>query len=306
MENMITRVSEFVDNNFHLIVTLPATIVVFLIVFFPAFYGLYTSFFVRDLLQQDIHFTGLGNYIELFQDSSFWFYLQNTAIYTAGATSISFTISLALAVALRKELRFKAIFIGAILLPWITPMAVSAVAWKWVLHSTYGILNHILMSIGVLAKPYFWLGKPLTAKIWLFVVEAWFEIPLLTLIIYAGLQRIPDMMYEIADIDGASGWQRFRHITIPLIQPEILMSLVLVSMFSFRRFAFPFLLTRGGPGGTTEILGLTIYKTGQNFLQQGYAAAMSQVMLVIILIFVFLYFRFFMSTGEEGSIGVEL
>jgi ABC-type sugar transport system permease subunit len=285
------KVIDFIDKKFCFITTLPAFIVTLVVVAFPTIYGLYTSFFVRNLLRRKIYFTGFGNYVALFQDPIFWADLYRTAIYTIGSLVLGFTLAFFLALALNSGIRFRVIFIVAILLPWMTPPVSGSIMWKWIVHDVYGVLNYGLLKLGIIEQNVFWLGTPVTAMFFLIVLDAWYRIPLSTLILFAGMQRIPGELYDAARVDGANRWQTIRHVTIPFIRHEILIALVIHSMFTFREFGFSYLLTRGGPGDNTQVLALSIYKTANLFLRQGYAAAMSVIMFIMITAFVTGYFK---------------
>lgn len=285
------KIIDFIDKKFYFITTFPAFFVVLVVVAFPTLYGLYTSFFVRNLLRRKIYFTGFNNYIVLFQDPGFWSDLYRTVIYTVGSVLIGFTLAFLLALALNSGVRSRVVFIVAILLPWMTPPVSGSIMWKWIVHDVYGLLNYILLKLGIIEQNVFWLGVPATAMFFLIVLDAWYRIPLSTLILFAGMQRIPGELYDAARVDGAGSWQTTWHVTIPFIRPEILIALVIHSMFTFREFGFSYLLTGGGPGDKTQVFALSIYKNANLFLRQGYAAAMSVVMFIMITAFVAGYFK---------------
>ncbi|MCD6574993.1 sugar ABC transporter permease [Candidatus Aerophobetes bacterium] len=297
MKKTFTRIFNFVDSKFCYISTLPALIVIVLVVGFPTVLNFYMSFFVKNLMRQATYFNGVGNYVSLVQDPVFWSYLAHTGIYTGGSVAIGFTLALCLALALNSEIRFRPFFIVAILLPWMTPAVSGCIMWRWIIHDIYGLLNFFLIKLGILHQNFFWLGNSFTATLLLILVDAWYRIPLSALILFAGMQRIPLELYDAAKVDGAGRWYFTKNITIPLIKPEILIALVIQSMFTFREFGIPFLFTGGGPGDSTETLALYIYKVGNLFLREGYAASLSVVMFIIITIFVVGYFK---AIGEKS------
>lgn len=285
------KVVDFIDKRFCYVCTLPALIVISVVVAFPTLHGLYTSFFVRNLLRRKIYFNGFQNYLTLFQDPQFWGDLERTAIYTTGSVVIGFTLAFCLALALNGGVRFRVVFIVAILLPWMTPPVSGSIMWKWIIHDIYGLLNYLLLKIGIIDQNVFWLGTPVTAMLFLIILDAWYRIPLSALILFAGMQRVPGELYDAARVDGAGSWQTIRHVTIPFVRHEILITLVIHTMFTFREFGFPYLLTGGGPGDKTQTLALSIYKTANLFLRQGYAATMSIIMFIMITAFVTGYFK---------------
>lgn len=290
-KNLTQKTIDGVDRHFGIVTTAPAFIVVLIVVAFPTVHGLVTSFYTRNLLRRQNFFSGLDNYIALFQDPIFWADLLRTFIYTAGSVALGFTLAFMLALALNRNIWLRFLFIIAILLPWMTPPVSGTIMWKWIVHDVYGILNFFLVKVGILEQNVFWLGNEVSAMIFLIWLDAWYRIPLSTLILFAGLQRVPDEMYDSAQMDGASDWQVTWHITIPFIKHEILIALVIHSMFTFREFGLPYLLTGGGPGDKTQTLALSIYKTANLFLKQGYAAALSIVLFILITLFVLGYFK---------------
>jgi ABC-type sugar transport system permease subunit len=290
-KSLTQKTIDVVDRHFGIVTTLPAFIVVLIVVAFPTVHGLITSFYTRNLLRRQNFFNGLDNYIALFQDPIFWADLLRTFIYTAGSVALGFTLAFLLALALNRNIWLRFLFITAILLPWMTPPVSGTIMWKWIAHDVYGILNFFLVKVGILEQNFFWFGNTVTAMLFLIWLDAWYRIPLSTLILFAGMQRVPDEMYDSAQVDGASSWQVTWHITIPFIKHEILIALIIHSMFTFREFGLPYLLTGGGPGDDTQTLALSIYKTANLFLKQGYAAALSIVLFILITLFVLGYFK---------------
>ena len=301
---MLKSVRNIINKYFHWIIILPATFFVSIVVFYPAIYGFYLSFFVKNVLRGEFYFTGFSNYIKLFHDPVFWESLKNTFLYSFGSTFLTFTLSIVLGISLTKVVSLKPFFMIAILAPWVVPVTASTIAWKWILNSFYGVFNYLLTQLGMIDKYVSWLEEPSKAMIWLIIVEAWYQIPLATLIIYSGLQRVPDDLYEAAEMDGANFLQRFRYITLNIIKPEMLITLVITTMFTLREFNKPWILTGGGPGTSTEIFGVSIYKIANRFLKQGYGSALGEILLFIIIILVIIYFKLFRN--EEGEGGVKL
>jgi len=289
-----------VEKYFSLLSTLPAIIIIFLVVGFPTIYAFYTGFFEKDLLKLVSQYIGINNYIKMAHDPKFWEYLGNTTVYVIGSVVIGFFLALVLALALYNVKRLRGIFLTIILLPWLIPIISAAVMWKWMLHDLYGLLNIILSDIGFITKPIVMMSSGISAMITLIWVDIWSRTPFATLILFAGMQRISEDLFDAARIDGANSMQVLRQIFLPLIRPEILIVLVVQTMFVFREVGLPYVLTGGGPGSSTETLALYIYRTGNMFLRQGYASALSIVMLLITVCFVFVYFKVIL--GKEESI----
>jgi len=290
---------DLIDRYFEYIATLPSFIIVSLVVGLPTVYTIYYSFFVRNLLWQQEYFVGIGNYVNAFRDPDFWYYLSCSGFYVIGSVGIGFFVAFGLALILDKGPLFRGIFFTALLLPWMVPNVAASVMWKWMLHDVYGILNIFLVGAKILKQPIPWLSEAGTAILCVVLVDIWFRVPFILLILFSGLQRVPDELYDAIQIDGANKLQRLRHLVIPYIKPEILISLVITTMFVFREFGLPFVLTQGGPGEATEMLALSIYKYGIVYLRQGYAAALSVIMLLITIGFVILYFVIFKSPELE-------
>ena len=282
------RIIDWIDGYFHYIATMPTLILIGLIIGFPTFYLVYESLHVHNVLRQQFYFAGLENFVKMWQNADFRRYFLQTAIFTVGNVGVAFSVSLALAVALSKNIKFKPFFLAVILLPWTIPPVSSAILWGWVLNRMYGAANIILTYLGF--RKYFFLGNPVSAMICLILVDAWVRIPLSVLVLYAGLQRVPLELEDAARVDGATMWQIFWKIKFHFIRPEVSMVLILLTMFAWREFSLPWTLTGGGPEDTTEIFGITIYRQANLYLRYGYAAAIG--MFVLMLTVVLAYFLF--------------
>ena len=300
IKNFIRNNYNFIEKYFPFLSTIPAAIIIVLVVGFPTIYALYTGFFEKNLLTRVFRYIGINNYIKIVHDPKFWEYLENTTVYTIGSVTIGFLLALILALALYNVKRFRVIFLTIILLPWLIPVISAAVMWKWMIHDFYGLINIILLDIGFITKPIIMMSSGISAMITLIGVDIWSRTPFATLILFAGMQRINEDLFDAARIDGANSIQILRQIFLPLIRPEILIVLVVQTMFVFREVGLPYVLTGGGPGSSTETLALYIYRTGNMFLRQGYASALSLVMLMLTVCFVFVYIKVIL--GKEESI----
>jgi len=170
-------------------------------------------------------------------------------------------------------------------------VAATAIMWKWLLHDVYGLINIVLLKIGLIAAPISWLGRPTTAMLSLIVTDIWFRNPFDILLLYSGMKRVPIEMTEAAKIDGANSWKCFRYITLPEIKPDIMIVLVIRTMFVLREVGLPFALTRGGPGDSTEVLGIWVYRLTNLSLRQGMGATVSVILLIITFIVALFYLR---------------
>jgi multiple sugar transport system permease protein len=185
-----------------------------------------------------------------------------------------------------------------LLIPWVIPSVVAAVQWK-VMFASYGVINTILQGLGIIHQPILWLGNPDLALFSVTMVNVWRDYPFMTVVLLAGLQTIPDELYEVAEIDGASVWQRFKNITLPLLAPVSLISIILLAIWSFNNFDLVFLITGGGPAGATEVLPTYVYLEAFRRLNPTYAAAIATIMLGFLLILTILYMRTYNRVVES-------
>lgn len=224
----------------------------------------------------------LANFTRLAADEFFRTALLQTLIYAAAALSIEFLLGLAVALLMDRQMRARNFFRALLLLPMMLPPVVVAVIWRLMFNSDFGVINGTLKTLGFDTSQVLWLSSPSTALPSVILVDIWQWTPFMFLILLAGLQAIPQEPYEAAMIDGSSPWQTFRHITLPLLKPAILVALLLRTMDLLRVFDHVFILTQGGPGFSTETISLYIYKTAFRFFDFGYAAAMSFVLLILV------------------------
>jgi multiple sugar transport system permease protein len=206
-------------------------------------------------------------------------------------------LGLALALLLDSQIRARWLWRSLFLLPMILPPVVVGVIWRLIYNPNFGVLNGALQLFGVDTTQLTWLADPSVALLSIILVDVWEWTPFVFLILLAGLQAIPEEPYEAARMDGSSGWQTFRHITLPLLRPAILVAVLLRTMDLLRIFDQVFILTQGGPGGVTETISLYIYKTAFRFFDFGYAAAMSLALLLVTVVLSQIYIRLLQRRG---------
>jgi multiple sugar transport system permease protein len=245
-------------------------------------------------------FVGADNFLRLARDPLFFQSLGQTLVLTVGALALEFGLGLGLALLLDSQIRGRNLWRSLLLLPMILPPVVVGVIWRLIYNPNFGVLNGALQLAGVDTTRLTWLADPSVALAAVIVVDVWEWTPFVFLILLAGLQAIPEEPYEAARIDGASAWQTFRHVTLPLLAPAILVALLLRTMDLLRIFDQVFILTQGGPGFATETISLYIYKTAFRFFDFGYAAAMSLLLLVGTLIVSRLYLRVLQRAGRTA------
>lgn len=223
----------------------------------------------------------LENFARLLSDGFFLSALAHTLVYAAAALTCEFLLGLGLAVLLNNEMRGRGILRAALLAPMMLPPVVVGVVWRLMLNPNFGAINGTLKSFGLNTDSLTWTASPRLAFLSVIAVDVWQWTPFVFLILLAGLQAIPQEPYEAALLDGSTAWQTFRHITLPLLKPAILIVLLLRTMDLLRVFDQIFILTEGGPGFATETVSLYIYRAAFRFGDFGYAAAMSFVLLLV-------------------------
>jgi len=231
-------------------------------------------------------FVGLANVWNLWDNQIYRQTLWNTIVYTIGATVLKLGAGLGLALVLNEHFPLKRLIRSAVLLPWIVPTVLSAMAWLWLLTPNFSVLNWILVHTGVSQRGFPWLTSPQLAMFSVILVNTWRGIPFFAITLLAGLQTIPGELYEASAIDGAGTWRRFRHMTLPLLQPILLITLVLSVIWTFSDFQVVYGLTQGGPMNSTHVLATLSYQVGLASGNIGEGAAISLTMLPLLLILI--------------------
>jgi multiple sugar transport system permease protein len=264
---------------------LPAVQLTIAFVIFPTIFGLYISFTDWNLsATAGRTFNGLDNFRQMFGDADFWRVLGNNFKYQIGVL-VQYVIAFALALLLNQQIRAQKFFRVVFLLPFmLSPVAVGWMIGRSILDSQYGVVTPILERLGFENVSFY--DQPLPAFVGIMAMDAWYSIPFIMVMLLAGLQALPQEVFEAAKIDGASRWQTFRDMTFPLLLPVSLTALVLRAIFEFKLLDVVRVVTNGGPGGATDTMTNFIYREGIEKTNVGYATAMSQVFLIVIIIFV--------------------
>ncbi len=234
-------------------------------------------------------FVGLGNYLALLGDASFWNALANTAILTLHVP-VAMALALAFALLVHRRTRTLSVVRAALFLPSITSLVAIAIVWQWILNADYGILNWILGLVGI--APVRWLTSPRTALLSIMILSVWLVVGYQMVLFQAGLAAIPEELYEAARIDGAGVWRRFWHVTLPGLRHTLFFVLVTSVIGSFQIFGAVYVMTEGGPLGATDVAVYHIYKEAWEFLRFGSAAAQSWALFAVIFVVTWLHFRF--------------
>jgi multiple sugar transport system permease protein len=280
---------------------LPGLVFLFVIDLVPLGYSAWVSFYDWWLVRpRDIRFVGLANYSRLAGEAEFWRAVVVTSLFTFGAVLLEFLAGLGLALLFSQPFRFLRPLRVLLLLPLFVVPVVGATMWRVIFHPEIGVLNHYLELFGLGRPP--WLSDPTLALVSIALVDAWRTIPFMFLVMYAGLEVLPAELFEAAAVDGASGWQAFRHITVPLLTYIMLLAVLIRGMDAFREFDIIFVLTGGGPGTATQTIQMLNYRLF-GLGHMGQANAIGMVTLALVALLCFLLMRGILRPG--GHAGAE-
>jgi len=255
------------------IFVLPAALLVLVVIAYPFVTAIWISFTNKTVAGPPPNFIALRNYWTCIQRSDFWRTFFNTMIFASGTLLLSLLFGLCLGLALNQVKKIRD-FIGAIiLLPWIVPTVISTLVWLWMFNPFAGVLNYIFTASGLSEQPISWLGVPRLAMISVIVVSAWRNIPYFGVITLAGIKQIPHQLFEASQIDGANAFQRFVYVTVPALKGVLFVYSTLVFVQTAYDFALIYILTRGGPVGSTEVLSVKSFMTAFETGQMGLGAA---------------------------------
>jgi multiple sugar transport system permease protein len=261
---------------------MPTALLLGLFLAWPLVLGIWLSF-TDTKIGRAGQFIGLENYEWLMGDSIFWLSVFNTLIYTSVASAAKFAIGLYLALLLNKHLPFKALIRAAVLIPFIVPTVLSAIAFWWIYDSQFSILSWTLKKMGLITQNIDFLGDPNNARASVIFANIWRGIPFVAITLLAGLQTVSPSLYEAATLDGASKWQLFRHITYPLLTPIIAVVMTFSVLFTFTDFQLIWAMTRGGPVNATHLMATLSYQRAIIAGQLGEGAAISTAMIPFLL-----------------------
>jgi len=251
---------------------------------YPLGLGLWLSL-TDTTIGQAGEYIGLDNFVSLFDDPVFWGAVWYTVFYTAVATAGKFALGLWLALLLNHHLPFKAFIRAIVLLPWIVPTVLSSIAWWWIYDPQFSIVSYVLVNVLHLRDHYIdFLGTPWHARWSLIVANIWRGIPFVAITLLAGLQTIPPSLYEAALLDGATGWQKFRRITVPLLMPILSVALTLSVLFTFSDFQLVYAITRGGPFNSTHLMATLAFQRAIPGSQLGEGAAIAVAMIPFLIV----------------------
>ncbi len=287
------RIGQFVERHIAYLLILPTLMGIAIVNLYPVAYAFVISLQEKKLSTSGTRFIGLENYRRILTDPEVWNSIRLSLIFTVTSVGLSFAIGLVLALLLNRPLRGRGIIRSLFIIPWAIPAFVAALIWSWMFNDQFGIVSALLKQVGV-AHPPIWLDRH--HALWsLIAVMTWKSFPFQMVVLLAGLQAIPHELYEAASVDGASGWRRFRAITLPLLRPVAMVSVLLASINAFHYFAIPWILTHGGPSNATNVIAIAVYSIAFAAGDFGYRSAAAMLMFLFILagsgLYLWSYFR---------------
>jgi multiple sugar transport system permease protein len=284
-----------------LLFMLPAAAFLLVFLTYPLGLGIWLAF-TDARIGKDGVFTGLENWQLLWEDSVFWLAVFNTLLYTSVASVLKFALGFWLALILNEKLPFKAFFRAVVLLPWVVPTVLSAIAFWWIFDAQFSIISWALIELGLIDRNINFLGDPTNARASVIAANVWRGIPFVAISLLAGLQTIPQSLHEAATLDGASSWQRFRYITLPMLTPIIAVVMTFSVLFTFTDFQLIYVLTKGGPINATHLMATLSFQRGISGGQLGEGAAIAVAMIPFLLgAILFSYFGLQRRRWQQGG-----
>ena len=285
------RVRDPSEKTLGFLLLVPAFLLLALIVIYPIGKLIWNSFYDMRLSGgSGMKFVGIENYLLVFKDPDFWNATRNTVLITLITVPGALVVGLGLAMLANLPFKRKWPVRLALLLPWALPLAFAGLIFAWFFHTEYGVVNDVLRRFGD-SEPNMWLLRPNWAFAAICLTIIWKTSSFMALILLAGLQMIPKSLYEAAEVDGASNWQQFWQITIPMLTPSIIVALIFRTITALQTFDIPYTMTKGGPGNSTETLAMLIHKTTIDYLDVGYGSTLAVCMFVLSLFVTAFYLK---------------
>jgi multiple sugar transport system permease protein len=272
------------------LLVLPAVLYVLALLGFPLVLGIWYS--LTDItVARDGRFIGLKNFVDVLRDPTFRLAIRNTLFIATVATAAKITLSVALAFLLLGAFRGRNLLRTLFVLPWTIPVALSTIAWKWMFHSQFSVINWVLLHLGLIDQNIQWLGTAVPAMFAVILVSTWRAVPFGAIVVMAGLTALPADVIDAARVDGANWWQRFQKVIVPLIAPILFIAVLFDLIFTLTELTVVFLLTGGGPVDQTQVLANYALQVGVSGTQLGEGAAIALFMLPVLLILTILALR---------------
>lgn len=292
--NPARHIGELSETRYWMyLLLLPSALLILAVVIYPTLYGFQLSFREMRLNRPDLgtDWVMLKHYQRMLSDPIFWLSLRNTAVWVTAAVTIEFSVGLVAALALSRDLPGTKVLAVFILLPFFLPNVVAGHMWALMLDPRLGVINDLLVKLGLLGGYKAWFADPSTAMAAAIIVEAWHSFPFFTLLLLAGLKGIPRDLYKAADIDGASPISQLRLITLPMLKTVIAAAVILRVIGLVNSPDLLLILTSGGPGRSTQVLSLYAFQTAYKDFNFGYAGALSVIMFILLMLFAWVYVR---------------
>jgi multiple sugar transport system permease protein len=281
-----------------IILITPSVFLICALLVYPVLYGVWLSFFKKHSFFPEQRFVGLANYLYLLRDSEFWMSLWYGTFYSVSTIVLQIVIGVIAALILNEAFRGRNFVRGVVLFPYMIPTVVAIILWKWLLNDQFGLVNYLLLAVGIIEDPLSWMGKDhiMTSLI---IISVWEFFPFVVLSVLARLQTVPPVLYEAAKVDGAGAWSRFIHVTLPQLRNVLFVVILLRSIWMFTKFDTVWLLTQGG-GAEKYIRTLPVFAYMRTFMyyQAGLGSTLAVIMFGILIASTTIYFKMFRR--EEG------
>jgi len=276
----------------------PALTLIAILMFYPVIQSFVMSFTKQMLYELEGKWCGLENYIKLLKDPSFWQSFKITLIWTLGTVVLQTILGVGSALLLYKSFSGRGIVRAFTLLPFFTPGVSIYLVWRWMYNDISGIFNHILMTLGITKEPILWLATPRLAIISVILMATWRYFPFVMINVLARLESISKSLFDAAKVDGANSWQIFWNVTLPQIRGVLLIVVFLRAIWMSQKFEEIFVVTGGGPAGSTTSLALLSYEQAFGAMRLGYASAVNVVIFIILIIMATIYITTFKPTKQ--------
>ena len=282
-----------------LLLIFPTLLIMAVFTLYPLIDGLRIAFTNAHLLRDTVKFVGLDNFVRMLSDEVFWISFRQSVLLTTVVILLQLVLGLILASVMKQPLPGMGLFKSIIMASWVIPVAATVIMFKFMAQPDIGLINIILRTLGLDHLNRYWLGDPKVALPFIIMLHLWRNVPFYGVAFLAAMQAIPKSYYEAAEIDGASTWRKFYHITLPGIRSMIIVMVTIHVLWTFNNFDFVYLATGGGPVNATDVLPVYVYRLSWNSYTIGYAASIGTVMLAMLMIYLITYIRIY-ERGETA------
>ena len=287
------------ERHIGLLLIFPTLLIMAVFTLYPLIDGLRIAFTNAHLLRDTVKFVGLDNFVRMLSDEVFWISFRQSVLLTTVVILLQLVLGLILASVMKQPLPGMGLFKSIIMASWVIPVAATVIMFKFMAQPDIGLINIILRTLGLDHLNRYWLGDPKVALPFIIMLHLWRNVPFYGVAFLAAMQAIPKSYYEAAEIDGASTWRKFYHITLPGIRSMIIVMVTIHVLWTFNNFDFVYLATGGGPVNATDVLPVYVYHLSWNSYTIGYAASIGTVMLAMLMIYLITYIRIY-ERGETA------